>query len=278
MDYIEFKVEIHSKDISTEIVIAYLDGFGFESFVEKGNAVFAYIQEKEFSGDQIKRHFFFEKNKDKLSFSSISVKDKNWNKEWESNYEPVLVDNKVMVRAPFHPKDEKAIFDIVIEPKMSFGTAHHPTTALMIKQILSLELKNLNMIDMGCGTGVLAILAAQKGAKKVIAIDNSDWAYYNTVENIDKNKANIEAHLGDAEILKKYKDVDVFLANINRNVLLNDIPNYAPSIKKGGILILSGFFEKDLETIKQKSTQTGFKFIDYLIEDEWVAAKFSKTI
>lgn len=278
MDYIEFKVEVLSENISTEIIIAYLNEFGFESFAEKENIVFAYIQQDLFSEDPIKAHYFFKENQENLRFSFVSVKDKNWNEEWESNYDPVLIDNKCMVRAPFHPKEEKAEFDIVIEPKMSFGTAHHPTTALMIRQLLPMKLRNKTVIDMGCGTGVLAILAALKDAAKITAIDNSDWAYHNTLENINKNDVKIEAQLGDAGILKNCEAVDVFLANINRNILLNDIPIYAPYVKERGMMILSGFFEKDLDAIQQKCIQYNFKFIDYLKEDEWVAAKFLKSI
>ena len=276
MNYIEFKVEILSEEILAEVIIAYLGEFGFESFVEKESTVYAYIQQSDFSEEEIFRHPFFEQNKEKFKFSHISVKDKNWNEEWESNYSPVLVDDRCLVRAPFHPKDEKAEFDILIEPKMSFGTAHHPTTALMIRLLMDMELKNTRVLDMGCGTGVLAILAALKGAEEIIAIDNSDWAYYNTVENIEKNNVFIKALLGDAGVLKNFKNMDIFLANINRNILLKDISIYKDSVRNSGLLLLSGFFEKDLPAIKVKCEDNDFEFIEYLKEDDWVAAKFKK--
>jgi ribosomal protein L11 methyltransferase len=194
---------------------------------------------------------------------------------WESQYEPVLIDNRCMVRAPFHPQPVGVEFDIVIMPKMSFGTAHHETTKLMIQYLLSLQVSGKSLLDMGSGTAVLAILARMKGAFPVSAVDNDEWAFNNAVENVKSNKfADIEVVLGDSSFLSD-KKFDIILANINRNILLNDIPSYCKSLNVGGKLFMSGFYSEDLPLIEAKANETGLRIMSSRIENKWTAACFT---
>lgn len=275
MDHIELKIEFLPSKINPEIIIAYLDELGFESFVEKEEEIYAYISSNLFSEEKVRKHRYFLSNKENLKFSYIPVKEKNWNKEWESNYSPVIIENTCIVRAPFHEKPKNIQYDIVIEPKMSFGTAHHPSTFLMIRALLEMQIKGRTILDMGCGTGVLAILAALKGAKDIIAIDNNDWAYENTLENIHKNQVDINAYMGDASTLKQFDRKDIFLANINRNVLLEDIPLYTNNIKNGGILVISGFLEDDLYLLDDKCLECGLTPAKRWEMEDWMAASYN---
>ena len=186
-----------------------------------------------------------------------------------------MLDN-CFIRAPFHeaPK-QKDVFDIVIEPKMAFGTGHHATTFLMIKRMLELKLENKNVLDMGCGTGVLAILAKMKHAGKVLAIDNDEWAYNNAVESCENNNVDIEVKLGDAQLIKNSK-FDVLIANINRNILVADMQYYVDALNNNGKLLMSGFFSVDEEIITKKATELGLKFSFSDTKDEWMMLEFDK--
>ena len=275
MDYIELNCKIASENSGSEILMAQLGEIGFESFVEINEGLLAYIPAKDFKEKSLNILQSSDcKELLQFTYEFHLVEDQNWNEVWESNYEEVVIADKCLVRAPFHPKMENIEFDIIIEPKMSFGTAHHETTSLMIEHLLNVDFKNKSVLDMGCGTGVLAILAALKGATKITAIDNDEWAYKNTVENILKNnKSEIEVLEGDAEIIKNRK-FDVIIANINRNILLNDMAAYSNSLNKNGVLFLSGFYETDLPIIKEKATSLGLNYASYLTKNYWVAAKF----
>ncbi len=275
MDHIELKIEFLPSKINPEIVIAYLDELGFESFVEKEKEIYAYISSNLFNEEKVREHWYFFSNKENLKLSNILVKEKNWNKEWESNYSPVIIDDTCIVRAPFHEKPGNIQYDIVIEPKMSFGTAHHPSTFLMIRALLEMQIQGKTLLDMGCGTGVLAILAALKGAKNIIAIDNNDWAYENTLENIKKNYVDITAYNGDASILENVAKKDIFLANINRNVLLEDIPRYTNNIKNEGKLVISGFLEDDLYLLDDKCLECGLTPAKRWEMEDWMAASYN---
>jgi len=193
----------------------------------------------------------------------------------ESQYEPVLIDNRCMVRAPFHEPRAGVEFDIVIMPKMSFGTAHHETTKQMIQYLLSTDVSGKSLLDMGSGTAVLAILARMKGAFPVSAFDNDEWAYNNALENVQSNNfADIEVLLGDSSLLagRKY---DIILANINRNILLNDIPVYRESLNAGGKLFMSGFYSEDLPLIEAKANESGLGIMSNRVENNWMAACFT---
>ncbi|NVO02332.1 MAG: 50S ribosomal protein L11 methyltransferase [Bacteroidetes bacterium] len=275
MDYIELNCKIASEKMGSEILMAQLGEIGFESFMETNEGLLAYIPAKDFKEKSLNILQSSDcKELLQFTYEFHLVEDQNWNEVWESNYEAVVICDKCLVRAPFHPKMENIEYDIIIEPKMSFGTAHHETTSLMIEHLLETDLKNKSVLDMGCGTGVLAVLAALKGASNITAIDNDEWAYQNTVENVLKNqKEEIEVFEGDAELIKD-KKFDVIIANINRNILLNDMEAYSLSLNKNGILFLSGFYETDLPIIKEKATSLGLNYANHLTKNYWVAAKF----
>ncbi|NTW32593.1 MAG: 50S ribosomal protein L11 methyltransferase, partial [Bacteroidetes bacterium] len=258
----------------TEIITALLADIGFESFVESESGLLAYIPALVFNPEDIEKLDILKSTEFSVKYEINNIADKNWNAEWERNYNPVIIAEKCCVRAPFHNKDKKCTYDIIIEPKMSFGTAHHETTSLMLEQILALTIKNKSVLDMGCGTAVLAILAAKKGASSVIAIDNDEWAYNNSVENIKKNKTScINVIMGDSNRISG--TFDIILANINRNVLLNDIPKYVDHLDKSGILLLSGFYDSDVPAIKDKAQSLGLKFLDFSAKNKWTVLKFA---
>lgn len=210
-----------------------------------------------------------------LPIKKKEIEQVNWNSEWEKNFKPIQVEDKVSIRAPFHPKTDLP-YEIVIEPKMSFGTGHHETTYAMLQQLLNLELVNKSVLDMGCGTGILAIFAEMKGAKPIDAIDIDAWCYENSLENIKRNNcSNISVYKGDASLLanKKY---DVIIANINRNILLNDIGTYSQSLNEKGILLLSGFYKEDIQTIDEEALKYSLKKEIVLEKNKWVSIKYLK--
>jgi len=273
-NYLEFQFKIHPPAPASEILIAELGSLGFESFVENEDGVTAYILKEEFNENMLTEVRILDSDEFKISYSSSEIQQVNWNEEWEKNFQPIVVDDICSVRAPFHPKPETE-FDIVIEPKMSFGTGHHATTHMMIQFILKNEWKGKSVLDMGCGTGVLAILSSQKGANPVEAIDIDNWCYLNTLENIERNNVpEISVKEGGAELLgeKKY---DVIIANINRNILLNDMQKYVSVLQPDGDLYLSGFYKEDIPIIQEACEKLGLKFQENLEKDKWVAVKFS---
>lgn len=277
MNYIELACPKPIDNIQAEILIAELAEIGFESFSEEEEKLLAYIQQPDFSQEKLLTIELIKKVEDQINIQVIE--DQNWNAVWESNYPPVTISGKCQVRAPFHEKNENLSFDILLNPKMAFGTAHHETTALMIEYLLEEDCEGKAVLDMGCGTAVLAILASLKGAQKVMAIDNDVWAYQNSIENIGLNHcSNIEPLLGDASILESKPTYEVILANINKNILLCDIKNYGTTLKKDGRLFLSGFYTEDLEDIKKEAANIGLKFVNHKIKNNWVAAAFELTI
>ncbi|MEI7595455.1 MAG: 50S ribosomal protein L11 methyltransferase [Bacteroidota bacterium] len=278
MNYVEVKGKIDPLIQGNDLWISLLAEVGFESFSEDEEFVLAYIQEPDFDENKVTEIAESMKiNNFSVAFSSSTIQEKNWNEVWEQSYEPVIVEDKCIIRAPFHQVEGKFEFNIVINPKMSFGTGHHETTYLCTSKICDLDLKDKEVLDMGCGTGVLAIIAAQKGAKRIVAIDNNDWAYENTLENIQiNNTPQIETFLGDAELLKDFKPFDVIVANINRNILLADIPKYATSLKKDGLLFMSGFYELDLDAIKKCAINSNLKFEFFKVLNTWTLAMFKK--
>ena len=278
MNYIEIGIHIENNTEETrDIICAMLGSIGFESFSDIDSGVNAYIQKNEFSEQLLKDTL--EPLKDLLgnyNFSAIEIEQKNWNEEWEKNFEPIFIDQKCCIRAPFHKAPENYEFDIVIEPKMSFGTGHHATTSGMIRLMLDLDLQNKTVLDMGCGTGVLAILASLKKAKPITGIDIDNWAYQNSIENAERNNCNtIEFLEGNAGLLKG-KLYDIILANINRNILIADMKTYVSSLKNGGKLLLSGFYVEDLTIIKEKAELLGLHFETQLETNNWLAVQFKK--
>ncbi len=259
-----------------EIVMVELGELGFESFVDTEDGMLAYIPQTIFNEELINEIQIIKENKDLFSYTFQIMEDKNWNEVWETNYDPVVIKNRCGIRAPFHPENKELEYDLVIEPKMSFGTAHHETTSNMIEMLLDEDLINKTVLDMGCGTSVLAILAAKRGAKGITAIDNDEWAYNNSLENILRNnEPEISILLGDAALLSGM-NFDIIIANINRNILLNDIHSYANSLNNKGVLLVSGFYEQDIPAINEETAKYGLIFDRYIINNNWVAVRFIK--
>ena len=275
MNYLEFQFIIEPLEPASEILIAELGYAGFESFVENEDGVTAYIPKEEYDPEMLAGIHILQSPDFDISYSFNEIEQVNWNEEWEKNFHPILVSNECGVRAPFHPKADVK-YDIIIEPKMSFGTGHHATTHLMIEFLLKDDFEGKKVLDMGCGTGVLAIMAEKKGAAAVDAIDIDNWCYQNTMENIDRNECTkITAFEGAAELLEG-RIYDVVIANINRNILLDDITVYSSCLNKGGTLYLSGFYAKDIEAIREECEKHQLEYVNSLERDEWVALKFAK--
>lgn len=275
MDYIKLICAKPDEAVFSEILMADLAEIGFESFEETAESIYAYIPQKDFDESRLKDIDFHTSVNPVKEF----VKDQNWNAVWESNYRPVIIANRVYIRAPFHESRDDVDFEIVINPKMAFGTAHHETTALIIEYLLEEEnnIPDKTFLDMGCGTGVLGILAVMQGAKEVMAVDNDPWSFESTSENaIINNTPAVKAVLGDASVLPSSEQFDYILANINKNILLNDMAAYEACLKTGGNIWFSGFYESDLEDIKKKAESLGLKYAGHKVKNSWTSAKFIK--
>jgi len=257
-----------------EILIAELSQLPYESFLETDNGLKAYIKETDFDEASLQKLNVLTLGETQIDFHTRIIPEENWNAIWEADFDPILVDDICLVRAPFHESQDVA-YEIVIMPKMSFGTGHHETTFLMIGQMLGLDFTGKDVLDMGCGTGVLAILACKMGADKVKAIDIDEWSYTNALENASGNDCSgIDIEKGNVALLKSPESYDIILANINRNVLLSDIPEYASRLKKEGLLLLSGFYTEDLEQITFVCEQAGLQLENIQEKNNWVSAKY----
>lgn len=273
MTYIEYNFTLNPVNPTAEILMAELGYAGFESFVETNSGLQAYIQKEDWSEDILDDVYILNSDEFEISYSKKEIAKVNWNAEWEKSFFPIVVNNICTVRAPFHEKPNTE-YDIIIEPKMSFGTGHHETTFMMIKHMLQVDFKDKVVLDMGCGTGVLAILAQKLGAQEVTAIDIDNWCYKNSIENVEKNNCNsIKVLEGDASLLVS-KQFDVILANINRNILLDDLLTYIENLNKDGILILSGFYDNDIHSIQEVCEQHLLKLIGTIEKNKWVSLKF----
>ena len=272
--YIEYNFTVTPKEPATEILIAELGNAGFESFVENENGVTAYIQKNDWNTTILDNVFILTSTEFKIDFNQKEIEQTNWNAEWEKNFTPIIVSDIVSIRAPFH-ENPKLPYDIVIEPKMSFGTGHHETTHMMIQHLMEVDLVNKKVLDMGCGTGILAIFAEMKGAKPLDAIDIDNWCYLNSIENIERNNCNnITVYEGDAALLEK-KNYDVIIANINRNILINDMKTYASCFNENGTLLLSGFYKEDIPIIETETKKYNLNLEHRIERNNWVALKFS---
>ena len=275
LNYIGYTFSVSPKEPATEILIAQLGFAGFESFVENENGVSAYIQERDWNSTLLEGIQILNSGEFKITYEQEVIEQTNWNSEWEKNFKPIQVDDLVSIRAPFHANPNLK-FDIVIEPKMSFGTGHHETTHMMIQHLINLDLTNKKVLDMGCGTGILAIFAEMKGAKVIEAIDIDNWCYQNSLENIARNNCNrIAVFEGGASLLinKKY---DVIIANINRNILLHDMSTYIDCLNPNGMLLLSGFYQEDIPIIDAEVSKYDLKIDEIIERNNWVALKYLK--
>ena len=258
-----------------EILIAQLSQLGFDSFQENNDGISAYIDSSVLSTVKVQDIQILNSTEFNISFESNNVKKQNWNIKWESNFEPIYIDKICCVRAPFHKKSNFK-YDLVIEPKMSFGTGHHETTSMMISFILANSFYNSSVCDIGSGTAVLAILAEKRGANRIDAIDIDNWCYLNSIENIKRNDSeNINVYEGEVEKLLHFKYDNIF-ANINLNVLLADIPIYSKMLNKDGVLYVSGFYKKDIKSIEKVAEISNLSLVDFKVKNQWVALKFTK--
>lgn len=282
MNYTEvtFTIEPYAEAIA-DALIAELGNIGYDGFSYTEAGFMAYIPCKEYDEEKISTlellQYFSESYR--ITTTAQVIEDQDWNKVWEENFTPIVVDNRIQVRAGFHEPIPGIEYEIIIEPKMSFGTGHHSTTALMLTTILERaeNIRDKRVLDMGCGTGILSIMAAKVGAREVTGIDIDEWAYNNAMENIRNNQLNnITIRIGDASLLKEEQAFDVILANINRNILLNDMEYYVEKLNPQGLLIMSGFYLQDLPMIQEKAEKLGLSYQNYHEEKQWVAATFYK--
>lgn len=260
-------------EVAREILMAELGALGFESFSEIPMGVSAYIQEKDWREGMLEEVQILNSDEVDFELEEERIEQVNWNEEWEKNFEPIQVEGRVSIRAPFH-EDPELEYDIVIEPKMSFGTGHHETTHLMIEHLLELELEGWSVLDMGCGTGILAIFSEMRGASHIDAIDIDPWCYENSVENTERNGCvRIEVFEGDASLLTDQK-YDLIIANINRNILLADMKTYVNCLKPEGTLLLSGFYLDDVKQLNELAESYGLMMTGKKVKNRWVGLKY----
>ncbi len=276
MAWLELSFSVPPDEELAEIFSARLAEIGFDSFLSEEEAFKAYVDEENFELNEL-NHLLNENFFSEIRLIKNEIlPEKNWNEIWESDYQPVIVNSRCRVRAPFHKPDAGFEFDLLIEPRMSFGTAHHETTSQVIKLMLDRPFEGKSVLDMGSGTAVLAILARKMKASPVVAIDNDEWAYNNALDNIQLNQVpDVEVALGDAAAIGQRK-FDVVIANINRNILLNDMGIYIAALEPQGQLLMSGFYEADLALITDKAVSLGLKYVKHISENQWVAALYSK--
>ncbi len=277
MNYIA--VSIHTSpnvDYITDVLCSLLGEIGFESFEPYELGIKAYIQESEYEEVKLKSVFDSFPLEASFNYSAKQIEDQNWNEEWEQHYfQPIVISDKCVIHSTHHTNVPKVEFDILIDPKMAFGSGSHETTFLMVSYLLEEDVRGKSLLDMGCGTAVLAILASMKGAKPVMGIDIDEWAYNNALENICLNHVEeIDIKLGGAELIDPSKKFDIVMANINRNILLNDMHAYIACMKKGSVLFMSGFYEEDIPLIRLEAEKQDVTYIGFTKKNQWVAVRF----
>lgn len=278
MKYLEFTFHTTPcTEIVNDVLSAVLGEAGFESFVEQTDGIAAYIQKDLYNETVLKEALAdFPLPDTQVEYAYQEAEDKDWNEEWEKNFfQPIVIGDRCCIHSTFHKDTPKTEYEILINPQMAFGTGHHETTSSIISELLDADLKDKSVLDMGCGTSILAILASMRGANPVTAIDIDDWCVNNSKDNIILNQINnITVELGDASLLKGRKPFDVIIANINRNILLADMPQYAACMHAGSELYMSGFYVQDIPVIREKAENLGMKFIHYREKNNWAAVKF----
>jgi ribosomal protein L11 methyltransferase len=276
MKYIELVLNVEPLEPWSDLIIDDLGQIGFESFTNEDFGIKAYIQEDLLQKSQVDIVLKNYSSNCKISdIQYYEIPEVNWNEEWEKNFEPIIVDDQCAIKSSFHQLEKKYPIEILIDPKMSFGTGHHATTFLMIQKLLEIDVKNKTVLDMGCGTAVLAILAKIKGAGKTVAIDIDEWAYHNSVENISINKQKIEVYEGGSELILN-QTFDIILANINLNILLQDMPNYVHSLIKGGTILFSGVMFEDKDKLIVGAQKFGLLFVEERMKNNWMMFHFEK--
>jgi ribosomal protein L11 methyltransferase len=278
-DYIEARFQVDPCDeIATDVLAAILCENGYESFVPDETGLTAYVKKELFDSDVLTDVISTFPMDNKITLSYEIIEGQDWNSEWEKNYfQPIVVGDKCVIHSSFHNDVPSAEYDIVIDPKMAFGTGHHATTSLIIEQLLDLDLTNKSVIDMGTGTGILAILALMRGALQITAIEIDPMAHANAIENLKINNAeSIDLLLGDASLLSKTNNADVFIANINRNIITEDLTSYNNSLNNNGLMLLSGFYDDDIPVIMEFAQPLGLKYTTHKIKENWACLVLSK--
>lgn len=280
MKYFEFTFKTDPcTETVNDILAGVLGDAGFESFIDSENGLTAYIQQSLCNEALIKASISeFPIPNTTITYTFVEAEDKNWNEEWEKNYfQPIVIGDRCVIHSTFHHDVPQAEYDIVINPQMAFGTGHHETTSLILEELLDESLDNKSLLDMGCGTSILAILARMRGAHPCTAIDIDEWCVRNSIENIELNKVDdISVSQGDASSLKGKGPFDIIIANINRNILVNDMKHYVACMHEGSILYMSGFYIDDLSVIRAEAEKNGLTFIHHKEKNRWTAVKFQK--
>ncbi len=280
MKYLEFAFHPHpASEIVNDVLAATLGEAGFESFVEQGDGLLAYIQEALYDSRQLDRVLAdFPLPGVQLPYTCTEAEDKDWNEEWEKHFfQPIVINGRCVVHSTFHRDVPPAEYDIVINPKMAFGTGHHETTGLIIGELLDADLQGKSLLDMGCGTSILAILAALRGANPCTAVDIDEWCVLNSRENIALNGVKcIEVYRGDAASLADKGPFDVVIANINRNILLADMKHYTARMNPDAELYISGFYTDDLPLLRTEAERNGLAFVRQREKNRWAVAVFRK--
>lgn len=278
-DYTEVRIDMSPcNETMTDVMAALLCEHGYESFVPDECGMTAYIKLEDFDRkvlDEVTAELPFDTS---VTVKCETVEGRDWNQEWEKNYfKPITVDGKCVIHSSFHTDIPSMPYDIVIDPKMAFGTGHHQTTTLIIRRLLELPLEGRSVIDMGTGTGILAILAAMRGAGPVTAIEIDEFAHVNAVENVSLNHhPEINVVLGDASALAGVEPVDLFLANINRNIIVGDLQVYASRLKDGGTMLLSGFYEDDIAIVLDEARKHGLEYVGHTVLERWSCLELKK--
>lgn len=273
-NYLEFNFKIQPLQPWNEILMAELIEIGFDSFTEEYDGILGYIQKELFKEEELKEVQLLQNPDINISYTFKEMPNINWNEEWEKNFSPINIEDQVSIRAEFH-ENQNLPHEIIIQPKMSFGTGHHATTYLMIQQMLDMDFENKTVLDMGCGTSVLAIFAKQQGAGKTVAIDIDEWSVENSIENAARNKVELKISQGTADNLGS-ENFDIILANINRNILISDIPTYVSILNNGGQLLLSGLCFFDVDDILEVCTAEKLTLTKKIQREEWVSLLLEK--
>ncbi|MCI6211652.1 50S ribosomal protein L11 methyltransferase [Bacteroides heparinolyticus] len=280
MKYLEFTFQTTPcTEVVNDVLSAVLAEAGFESFVEQTDGINAYIQKALYNESTLKEALAeFPLPGVNIEYNYTEAEDRNWNEEWEKNFfQPIVIDNRCVIHSTFHKDVPQAEYDIVINPQMAFGTGHHETTSLIIGELLDSDLQEKSLLDMGCGTSILAILARMRGATPCTAIDIDEWCVRNSLENIELNRVdNIDVFQGDASSLKDKGPFDIIIANINRNILLNDMKHYVSRMNQGGSLLMSGFYANDIPVIQAEAENNGLHLIHHREKNQWTVVLFRK--
>lgn len=271
------EVEIHNPADFTDVLIAELDQLGYDSFEETDSGVKAFVVELDFDEEELKEIQQRYEDLFLFTYTISELEKKNWNEEWEKNFEQTIVNDDCIVRASFHIPDREYKYEIIITPRMSFGTGHHGTTTMMLLHEMDMDMEGKNVLDAGCGTAILAIMARKRGASQIFAYDIDDWAYDNSADNLSLNNAeDIQLAQGDVSVASQNAPYDIILANINKNVLLKDIPAFANILSKNGYLVLSGFYENDIQDLLEVASKYGLKVENQKELRKWVSLRLIK--